>query len=102
MKQSDLRFLASVLKSVSSSLDERMVDFESDLQEQDRLFVHRLGEMLAERGVREGDDPVSSLTPSQIVATSTLRRRDLAAVRSTKLASSPKAPERRRSPLACS
>ncbi|KAF8912336.1 hypothetical protein CPB85DRAFT_1302511, partial [Mucidula mucida] len=102
MKHSDLRFLTVVWKSVQVGLEERMVDQESDLQEQDRLFVHRLGEQLAERGVRDDADPVLSiLTPSQIVAAATLRRRDSAAVRSANAGTrNSKTAPRRPSPLA--
>ncbi|KAF9026029.1 hypothetical protein BDZ89DRAFT_1067873 [Hymenopellis radicata] len=105
IKHSDLRFLTVVWRSVQVGLDERMVDQESDLQEQDRLFVHRLGVQLAERGVRDDADPVSSiLTPSQIVAAATLRRRDSAAVRSAHAGTrdSKTAAPRRPSPLASS
>lgn len=96
MKQSDLRFMTVVRRSVQVGLDARMVDHESDLQEQDRMFVLRLGAQLAERGVRDDCDSADAvLTPSQIVATATLRRRDSAATRSRPLPS-----QRKRSPLA--
>ncbi|KIY68733.1 hypothetical protein CYLTODRAFT_421382 [Cylindrobasidium torrendii FP15055 ss-10] len=95
LRQSDLRFLAAVWRSVSVGLDERMTDAESDLQEQDRLFADRLEGLLTEYGLRDAPDALADvLTPSQIVAVATLRRRDSTGSRNSKSVS------RRRSPLA--
>jgi hypothetical protein len=97
-KHSDLRFLAVVWRSVNVSLQTRMdVDGQGDLDAQDKVLSERLGAYLTERGYSEkSEEHENILSPSQLVAVATLRRKDRTVVRPTRNS----AEQRRRSPLA--
>lgn len=97
-KHSDLRFLAVVWRSVNVSLQTRMdVDGQGDLDAQDKVLSERLGAYLTERGYSEkSEEHENVLSPSQLVAVATLRRKDRTVVRPTRNS----AEQRRRSPLA--
>ncbi|KAG7444847.1 uncharacterized protein BT62DRAFT_230332 [Guyanagaster necrorhizus] len=97
-KHSDLRFLAVVWRSVNVSLQTRMdVDGQGDLDAQDRVLSERLGAYLIERGYSSrNEEHENVLSPSQLVAAATLRRKDRTVVRPTRNS----AEQRRRSPLA--
>lgn len=73
------------------------VDGQGDLDAQDKVLSERLGAYLTERGYLEKSEELENvLSPSQLVAVATLRRKDRTVVRPTRNS----AEQRRRSPLA--